>query len=319
MEHKEEHKKHHIFYALLLMVGTFTALGFAFGAQPNLVNGSHNIEIPQQSKPQSLFNNLFVLTQNEEVEARYILQNLKTLGDINAQSFVVGDLDTGEIIFERKPHTQYPIASITKYLTAFTAAEKLNPYEIAEVTAKKLEVQGNRGHFKVGETLSIRDLIYPLLLVSSNDAGEILAQQRNREAFIQAMNDLSLEHGLYNTNFEDPTGLSPHNVSTGRDLFRMMRLVRNNYPEIVDISRLKSKSTDGHTWNNINKAATYSEFQGGKTGYTNAAQQTSIGYFQIKLANDQVKNIGIVILRSATRQQDTRNILEYLKRYVAYL
>jgi D-alanyl-D-alanine carboxypeptidase len=319
MEDKTQHKKHHILYALLLMVGTFGILGLAFGAQPNFVNGSQIIEIPNQTQPQSLFNNLFVLKQEEEVEARYVLQELKRLGDINAQSFVVGDLDTGEIIFERKPHTQYPIASITKYMTAFTAAEKLNPYELATVTAEKLKVQGNRGRFKVGETLSIRDLIYPLLLVSSNDAGEIIAEQRNRDAFIQAMNELSQEHGLYNTNFEDPTGLSRNNISTGRDLFRMMRLVRNTHPEIVDISRLKSKSDENRTWYNINKAASYSEFQGGKTGYTNAAQQTSIGYFQIKLANDQVKNLGIVILRSPTRQQDTRNILEYIKRYVAYL
>jgi D-alanyl-D-alanine carboxypeptidase (penicillin-binding protein 5/6) len=318
--------------ALALLVGSFSLFSVTFGLnkthsfiietnEPVVVQ--KNTERKNTSSVIQNIGNLFSfetkIKEEEIVESKYILQQLERLGSIHADSFLVGDLDTGEVIFERKPHTQYPIASVTKYMTAYTAAEILDPNELAKITKEKLKVEGNRGHFKIGDTLTIRELLYPLLLVSSNDAGEIIAQQRDKENFINNMQSLSKKIGMHDTNFEDPTGLSRNNYSTARDLFIMMRSVRSNYPQIIDISRLSFKENDGYIWRNINKASSFPEFRGGKTGYTNAARQTSIGYYQIKLANDQTKNIAVIILQSNTRQQDTRNVLDYLKRYVAYL
>ncbi len=313
--------------ALAFLVGSFSVFSIAFGVEKSYLFTINNTTTsPRRSytpsaEKQDFQNNLFTFNtgENNSEEARYILQHLEKLGAIRARSFIVGDLDTGEIIFERKPHTQYPIASVTKYMTAFTAANYLEPNEIATITPEKLRVEGNRAHFKENDKLTIRTLLYPLLLVSSNDAGEIIAQQRDRQNFINQMNNLAQKYKLFNTHYEDPTGLSKNNVSTARDLFKLMRVVKKEFPQIVDISELNLIQTNGYTWRNINKAARFPEFEGGKTGYTNAARQTSIGYYQIKLANDQIKNIGIVILQSDTRQQDTRNILDYLKKYVAYL
>ncbi len=313
--------------ALAFVIGSFSLFSVAFGIQKShIFNISNTIytakELPlKQQLSKERTNNLFSFTSTdtENSNERYILQHLEKLGAIRARSFLVGDLDTGEVIFERKPHTQYPIASVTKYITAFTAAENLEPNELATITSKKLQVEGNRAHFKIGDTLTIRTLLYPLLLVSSNDAAEIISRQRNRSQFIDQMNNLVQKNKLQNTSFEDPTGLSQNNISTARDLFKMMRLIRKKYPQIVDISKLNLIQTQGYTWRNINKASHFPEFEGGKTGYTNAARQTSIGYYKIKLANDQVKNIAVVILQSNTRTQDTRNVLDYLKRFVAYL
>ena len=314
--------------ALSLLIGSFSLFSITFGLQNNkqafyTTNQDHIIyqETPRQSNFPRI-GKLFSFAENpkeEEIESKYILQKLDRLGSIKAQSFLVGDLTTGEIIFERKPHTEYAIASVTKYMTAYTAAKSFQPNELAEITPKKLEVEGNRGRFIIGDQLSIRELLYPLLLVSSNDAAEIIAQQRDRDDFIEQMQANAAAIGMHHTTFEDPTGLSRNNRSTARDLFTMMRAVRNEYPQIIDISRLSFKENDQYVWTNINRAASFPEFRGGKTGYTNAALQTSIGYYQIKLANDQVKNIAVIILQSHTREQDTRNILEYLKRYVAYL
>lgn len=256
--------------------------------------------------------------ENNEPEGRYVLQLLERLGSVNARSFLVGDLDSGEIIFERKAHEVYPIASITKFFTAFTAAEEFSAQEIATIDAAKLRVEGNRAGFQIGDTFTIREILYPLLLVSSNDAGEVIARQRDRESFITRMNDIALSENLQNTRFADPTGLSQNNISTARDLFQFMRVTLETYPQIVGISQISSKQIDNYRWYNINKAIQFPEFRGGKTGFTNAARQTSIGYYEINLSNGQTKNIGIVILQSNTRQQDTRNILDYLKNDVAY-
>lgn len=327
---KQENRIAHITLALSLLIGSFSLFSITFGLNRNdSVSFYQDTQDGQLNKSFAQLDNNSVKTftvidpyeklATEEEEKKYILQELQKLGAINARSFVVGDLDTGEVIFERKSSTEFPIASVTKFMTAYTAAEILEPNELATITKEKLKVEGNRGRFKIGDQLTVRDLIYPLLLVSSNDAGEIIAQQRTRQGFILTMKDLARQIGMNNTNFEDPTGLSKDNYSTGRDLFLMMRAVKQKYPQIIDISRLTFKENDTYLWRNINKSARFSEFRGGKTGYTNAARQTSIGYYQIKLANDQIKNIAIVILQSNTRQQDTRNILDYLKRHVAYL
>ena len=326
---KQENSIAHISLALSLLIGSFSLFSITFGLNKNDSLSFYADESMQQSIQTFDQNDTIdfetpinlALHQNteDEIEPKYILQQLQKLGGINARSFLVGDLDTGEVIFERRSSTEFPVASITKYMTAYTAAEILEPNELAFITRDKLMVEGSRGGFKIGDKLTIRELIYPLLLVSSNDAGEIIAQQRMREGFILTMKDLAYNLGMRNTNFEDPTGLSNNNYSTARDLFIMMRAIKNTYTQIIDISRLTFKENDNYLWKNINKAAGFPEFRGGKTGYTYAARQTSIGYYQIKLANDQIKNIGIIILQSNTRQQDTRNILDYLKRYVAYL
>lgn len=335
---KDENTIAHITLALALLVGTFSLFSISFGLKKNetvafytnnqdqIINQERQIEAElerqkQERRSESL-SRLFTFEEPvvpEPVESRYVLQQLEKLGSIQARSFLVGDLDTGEVIFERKPNTVYPIASVTKFMTAYTAAENLQANEVSQITSEKLRVEGNRGRFQIGDTFTVRELIYPLLLVSSNDAGEIIADQRDRNLFIAQMKSTAFDLGMFSTNFDDPTGLSKNNTSTARDLFTMMRATRKSYPQIIDISRLSFKENDNYFWRNINKASSFPEFRGGKTGYTNAARQTSIGYYQIALANDEIKNIAVVILQSNTRQQDTRNILDYIKKYVAYL
>ena len=323
MNTRNENKISHIVLALALVIGSFSLFSITFGIEGVKYAGFYTTNqdrITERAPRTNTTGTLFSFNSDTNVvESKYILQKLEKLGKINADSLLVGDLDTGEVIFERKPNTVYPIASVTKYMTAYTAAETFDPNELADITAEKLTVEGNRARFVVGDSLTIRELLYPLLLVSSNDAAEIIAQQRNRDVFVARMKEVAHGIGMGNTTFEDPTGLSKNNSSTARDLFTMMREVRNTYPQIIDISRLSFKENGHYLWQNINKAASFAEFRGGKTGYTNAARQTSIGYYQIKLANDQIKNIGVVILQSNTRPQDTRNILDYLKYYVAYL
>jgi len=336
-----ENKVAHIALAVSLLIGTFSLFSITFGLQQNNTASFYILDTtpqatstpsvestPTQANTGSAFGNFFSFKTpptveeiiDEEVpEARYILQQLDRLGNIRATSFLVADLDTGEVIFERKPHTKYPIASITKYMTAYTAAENFEPNELAKITAEKMTVEGNRGNLRIGDHLTIKELMYPLLLVSSNDAAEIIAQQHNRDEFIENMKQSAIDLKMYDTTFEDPTGLSKNNISSARDLFTMMRAMKQRYPQIIDISRLSFKENDQYLWTNINRASSFPEFRGGKTGYTNAARQTSIGYYEIKLANDQTKNLAVIILQSDTREQDTRNILDYIKKYVAYL
>ncbi len=327
----ETHEKRKRYFAeialaLSLLIGTFSFFSISFGLQKqhlfsfleeNRTSGGNRGrytygETGKVSRP-------FFSEEEREQNGTYILQKLEKLGLIHARSFLVGDLDTGEIIFERKADTPFPIASVTKYMTAFTAAQYLKPNEKAKATRALLETPGNRGQFRIGDSFTIRTLLYPLLLVSSNDAAEMIAHQRDRMWFIQRMNKTAEQLGMRNTHFDDPTGLSIYNQSTAHDLFTLMREVGRRYPQIIKISSLRELRKRGYRWQNINRATQFEEFRGGKTGYTNAAHQTSIGYYEVELANGVTRNIGIVILQSDRRQQDTQRILSYLKNYVSYI
>lgn len=261
-----------------------------------------------------------IINEKEAVDLGYILQKEHLLRDqMSARSYLVGDLDTGEIIIEKNATDIHPIASISKYVTALASLDLLDQGDVVTITDEMLETNGNRLGVKEGETIKVGSLLYPLLLVSSNDAAEALAQYRDRALFITHMNQIARTYGLINTTFDDPSGLSAGNHSTARDLFKLMRAIREEHPEIIDISRLSSFEIDDYKWSNTNRAKDLVGFQGGKTGYTNAARQTSIGYYKIKTANEQEKNIGVIILQSGERERDAKRILDYIDRYVSYI
>ncbi len=304
--------------ALSLLIGVFSLFSITFGLQR--VRSTPRSQQENAGRVENTKVRPFFERENDSTNSgKYVLQRMEELNHVHSRSFLIGDLDTGEIIFERKSHTAYPIASITKYFTALTAVNYLKPNELVRVNQEGLRVPGNRAHLKKDDTLTVRELLYPLLLVSSNDAAELIARQRNRLWFVNRMNALAKNYGLTNTHFEDPTGLSRYNVSSAHDLFQMMREAWKRYPQLVRISSLNEVGINGYHWRNINRAHTFSGFFGGKTGYTDTARHTSIGYYHVKLANDQERNIAIVILQSDTRESDTQKILNYLRKHVSYI
>ena len=300
-----------------LFIGAFSLFSITSGLQGHPLFTQESVV--NIVKKDNLIAQPFFGEQHEDSDGKYILQNMGKLKDVRSRSFLIGDLQNGKIIFERKSQTSYPIASITKYFTALTAINYLKPNELVKVDSEGLRVPGNRAHLKKNDTLTVRELLYPLLLVSSNDAAELIARQRNRLWFVNRMNALAREYKLEKTHFDDPTGLSQYNTSTARELFAMMRETWKRYPQLIRISSLGKASINNYQWTNINKAHNLEGFFGGKTGYTDAARHTSIGYYHVKLANDVDRDIAIVILQSDTRESDTRKILDYLKRYVSYI
>ncbi len=301
-----------------LLIGAFSLFSITSGLQ-RVSLFSRPTPSSSQTQVENTIAQPFFSTENVNENGKYILQNIGKLNEVHSRSLLIGDLDTGEIIFERKSKTPYPIASITKYFTALTAVNYLKPNELVKVNSEGLRVPGNRAHLRKNDTLTVRELLYPLLLVSSNDAAELIARQRNRLWFINRMNSLAKSYNLKDTHFDDPTGLSRYNTSTARELFTMMRDVWKRYPQLIRISSLDEASINNYHWKNINRAHTIPEFFGGKTGYTDAAKHTSIGYYHVKLANDRERNIAIIILQSNTRESDIKKILDYIKRYVSYI
>ncbi|MFA7285507.1 MAG: CapA family protein [Candidatus Paceibacterota bacterium] len=279
---------------------------------------------------QKISNNVIAL--NEHLEASplssaepenkqtyfYVNKDLEQKLNISSESYLVGDLNTGEVILSKNAENRLPIASISKLMTALVADELAKSDDVAKVSSKALSTYGQNGNLRTGEQIKTRDLIYPLLLQSSNDSAEVLAEFWGRDSFLKKMNQQAEILKMINTSYDDPSGLSINNQSTASDLFKLTGYLNQNKKNILDITKQKSYSTSKHNWVSTNQFLHKPEYLGGKSGYTNPAKQTVISVFDLPLGKDTTRPIGIVLLRSNDRVKDVNNILKYLNNNVYY-
>lgn len=240
---------------------------------------------------------------------------------VTAKAYLIGDVTTGAIIAEKNGTTIYPIASVSKLMTALIAKENENMQDIATISAFDVATYGTEGGLVTGEKLKVNDIFYPLLLVSSNDAAEALAEHYGRPAFLTLMNQKAASLGMINTHYEDPSGLTPKNVSTVEDLFKLSRNVYTAMPSIYDIARVEEYHILHHDWINNNHFLALSSFVGGKNGFTDEAQQTTVSLFSVPLGSAEGGNgskhiIAIVLLHSTNREGDVATILNYINHNV---
>ncbi|EOQ41331.1 D-alanyl-D-alanine carboxypeptidase [Butyricicoccus pullicaecorum DSM 23266] len=191
-------------------------------------------------------------------------------GAMSAQSAVVIDADTGEVRYEHNADAVMPMASTTKIMTAIVAIEQGDIDRTYTVKPEYTQTEGSSMYLKPGETVSIRDTLYGLMLMSGNDAALAIAGEcGGQEAFVQAMNDKAETLGLTNTHFENPNGLDREtHHTTARELAELTAYALQN-PDFREIVSTKNITCAGRTMVNHNKMLSlYKGAIGVKTGYT---------------------------------------------------
>ena len=233
---------------------------------------------------------------------------------LSAEGYLVADIQTGEIILAKNKTKQFPIASITKLMTALVSLETIDQSQIAIVPLEALvgENPSIKG-LSEGEVLSTSSLLYPLLLESSNAAAKTLADHIGTKNFVNYMNGKADSVGLSNTYFADSSGLSSRNISTPEDLFKLVSYLFKNKKQILEITRKKEFEEGMKKWANGDKFSGLENFLGGKTGYTESAGKTFAGIFSFPSAESSPREIAIIILKSQDRDDDMIKILNYLK------
>ncbi|RKP50456.1 D-alanyl-D-alanine endopeptidase [Trinickia fusca] len=155
----------------------------------------------------------------------------------------VVDQNTSETLFDKNSHSVVPIASITKLMTAMVVLDsKLPLTDTIEVTDEDRDYEKNTGsRLSVGSVLSREDMLHIALMASENRAAAALSRYYpgGRPAFLAAMNAKAKELGMTDTHFENPTGLTSRNVSTARDLVKMVDAAYQ-YPMIRKFSTDRS-------------------------------------------------------------------------------
>lgn len=230
-------------------------------------------------------------------------------GIISAKGYIIQNLNDGKVIFEHDSERLLPIASLTKLVTAVIAKKVIKDGAKIKITREITSVYGNTAQFQMDETLKAEDLYYPLLMVSSNDSAEALARSYGRKRFIEAMNEFAQSIGAYRTVFRDPSGLSPDNRSTAEDVATIYSWIMENEPEIIEITKLKSKVVRAHTWTNPAHFLSWSNYGGGKNGYTVEAKQTGVAVFYI----NKIPYV-VVVLGSSARDGDIIKLLGKVQR-----
>ncbi|HEV7423734.1 MAG TPA: CapA family protein [Candidatus Paceibacterota bacterium] len=259
-------------------------------------------------------------TLSEKNPSQYFYLNKDANGGpkVSAGAYLVGDLNTGEVILSKNQDQKFPLASISKLMTALVTEEIKTPDDTAQVSKKALSTAGTNGELRLGEKIKTADLLYPLLLESSNDAAEVLAEHFGRDSFISKMNQEAQNLKMSGTSYEDPSGLSANNQSTVSDIFKLVGYLNQSKPEILSITTKRSYSNKKHNWSNISHFLSRDGYIGGKTGYTDPAKQTVVSLFNLPLGQSGNRPIAIALLSSKDRQKDVDNILKYLKKNIYY-
>ncbi|OIO46000.1 hypothetical protein COU05_03680 [bacterium (Candidatus Gribaldobacteria) CG10_big_fil_rev_8_21_14_0_10_37_21] len=222
---------------------------------------------------------------------------------ITSGSFLVADLDSGEIFAEQSSQERKQIASITKLMTAIVVSENIDLRKEIVVQDYMLNQGfGETESIKVGDYLDVVDLFYPLLIESSNDSAEVLAGFLGRNRTINLMNEKTKAILMPNTIFACPSGYSEGNISTARDLFYLARYVLKNRPLLFDISKSKEvpgfgkMSFDTSMFWNKNVFSEDETFVGGKTGYIKTSGYNGLFVFRFTTKEGEERNIVFILL-----------------------
>ena len=247
-----------------------------------------------------------------------------------SEAGIVMDLDSGAVLIAQNIHVQEYPASITKLLTALVVVENASMDE--QVTFSHDAVynvesgSGNKLQLEEGDVLSVKDCLYVMLLQSSNQAANALAEHvgGSREAFADMMNEKAASLGCRESHFVNPSGLNdPEQLTSAYDMAQIGAAVFGN-PTLLEICSTTSatlpptiNNPNGRTYSMEHKLVVtgdssdenyYPSAVAGKTGYTSLAGQTLVTYAE----QDGRRQVAVTLKSTQrTHYSDTKTILDF--------
>lgn len=242
------------------------------------------------------------------------INNINEL-EANIASSVLLNNNNKTILYEKNINEETAIASLSKLMTAVIVTDKYPLDSKIEVTEEMLEAWGTSGGLIKGEHVTIENLLYIMLIESSNDAAECLASKIERSNFIYLMNQKAKELKMRNTSFVNPSGLDEnngtYNKSTAKDLTVLVSYIIENYPIITDALSKKTHSIvseEGNihylkNTNDLLKEIPYKTW--GKTGYTDIAN----GCLVLMTKNEKNDTIINIVINSKDRFTEMKQLI----------
>ncbi len=241
---------------------------------------------------------------------------------IAAKSWFLMDADSGRVLIEHNADERLPPASLTKLMTAYLVERELDRGNISmddmvRVSENAWRTGGSKMFIEVDTEVSIRDLLYGIIIASGNDASVAVAEHLagGEAPFADLMNQHATRLGLHNTNFTNATGLPhPEQYSSARDMALLSQYIINDYPEHYAVYAEKYFTYSDIRQPNRNRLLWRDpSVDGLKTGWT-----TEAGYGLVASAKrDDMRLISVVMGTSSeeSRAQETQKLLSYGFRY----
>ena len=234
--------------------------------------------------------------------------------ETSARSAILMDTDTNRILYEKNIHEVRSVASISKIMTSVVAIESNKLDDKVIVGDEINDAYGSGIYIKIGEELTLRDLLYGLKLRSGNDAALAIAKYvgGDVDTFVKMMNEKAKELKMKNTTFNNPSGLDQEkgNYSTAYDMaiLTSYAMKLDEYKKITSTKKYTLKTNKNtYSWTNKNKLLSiYKYITGGKTGFTEIAKRTLVS-----TASKDNLNLVVVTLNDGNDWQDHQNLFEY--------
>lgn len=235
--------------------------------------------------------------------------------DTSAAAHMLMEVSTGRVLDCKNEDARLPMASTTKILTGLLTAERCDMDEVVTVEPEAAGVEGTSMYLKAGETLTVRDLLYGLMISSGNDAAVMLAIHMGGtvENFCTMMNERARELGAENSNFASPNGLpNEAHYTTAADLARIACAAMKNgiFRKVVGTQSIDLPAdADSPARHLRSKNKILYQYDGGtgvKTGFTKAA-----GKCLVASAKRDGMELVAVVLNDYTMFPDCISLLDH--------
>lgn len=244
---------------------------------------------------------------------------IAAMPEVSADAAIVADLDTGEILLGKDIDRTLPIGALTKSMTALTASEVVNLERVITAQSFMLARKESDNLLSPGEQYRGFDLLYPLLMQSSNDAALVMGGFLGESGTVSQMNGKAKALGMSNTVFADLTGESGKNISTLRDLSRLAQYILDKRSFIFGVSigtkYPEQENTAFKSIANYNPFVEDSRLLGVIGGRTDAVGFTVLTVWRFaKEGSSAPRNVLIGILGSKNANGDIMAIRSWFER-----
>ncbi len=237
---------------------------------------------------------------------------------IASSSYIMIDYDSGKVLAEENSNKRVAPASITKVMTAYVVfreirAGNINLDDLVTISKKAWKTEGSRMFVEVNHKVSVKDLLYGMIIQSGNDASVALAEYvaGSEDAFVALMNQHASNLGMNNTHYVNSTGLpDDKHLTTAKDLSILAGTLIRKFPEFYKWYSIREFTYNKIKQHNRNQLLWRDKsVDGMKTGYTKSA-----GYCLLvssKRGNMRIITVVLGTESKAARTRETQKLLNF--------
>ncbi|KKU79626.1 MAG: hypothetical protein UY04_C0005G0001, partial [Parcubacteria group bacterium GW2011_GWA2_47_7] len=258
--------------------------------------------------------------------SRYYLHGDGTPPHVSATSFIVGDIDSGAVLWERGSHELKNPKGLTLLVSALTALETVNQYKLVRMSELLLGSAILR-KYSIGavDEMPAGALIYPLLFDGSDTAAKVFSLEHGTKQFVKYMNEKSVAIGMSDTVFGGPLS-TDESTTTARDLMMLLGYIKEHKHFLIDVSLAKDKTLTNkwgdrrYDWTNKNAWILSGDgtYRGGMAAVDSRGGGDAVLLFDIPLAEFSPRTIAITILDSENLVADVRTIRQFVLEHFVY-